>query len=55
MWLEENIDLVMSRQQDAMNEVFRRSCENKAEVVAADEKESELRAILNFGMLSNLQ
>lgn len=48
-WLELNIENVMRRDHNALNEVFRRSCENKAEVVKADEKESGLRATLNLG------
>lgn len=48
-WLEENIDDVMRRHPPALMEIFRRSCENKAAVVNADEKESGVRATLNLG------
>ncbi len=48
-WLEENIDLLLARDRDALAYAVRRSCENKAEVVAADERESGERALLNLG------
>lgn len=48
-WLEENMDRVSAREPEALETVIERSCANKAEVVAEDEKESGLRAILNLG------
>ncbi len=42
-------DSIMELQPDALAAIIRRSCEIKAEVVGADERESGLRAILNFG------
>ena len=48
-WLEDNMDALMSRQSDALIYAIERSCQNKAEVVAADEKESGQRALLNLG------
>jgi 3-dehydroquinate synthase len=48
-WLEHNIDRLMARETAAVAHVVRRSCEIKASVVAEDERESGLRAILNFG------
>ncbi len=49
-WLEENIDALMSLDDKAMAYCIRRCCELKAQVVAADEKEtSGLRALLNLG------
>ena len=48
-WLEENMDKVMAREAVALETVIERSCLNKAEVVAADEREGGLRAILNLG------
>lgn len=38
-----------SRDRDALAYAIKRSCENKAEVVSKDEKESGLRATLNLG------
>jgi shikimate kinase/3-dehydroquinate synthase len=48
-WLEENIGKLLARDRAALEYAVRRSCELKAQVVAADERESGLRAILNFG------
>jgi len=48
-WLEENVDKLVARQPDALAYAIRRSCEAKAEVVAADEREGGLRALLNLG------
>lgn len=48
-WLEANIDALMARDIDALAYAVKRSCENKAAVVAQDEREGGLRAILNFG------
>lgn len=49
VWLEENIDSLMARDISALAYAVKRSCENKAAVVAQDEREGGLRAILNFG------
>ncbi|KQO21922.1 3-dehydroquinate synthase [Acidovorax sp. Leaf76] len=48
-WLEANIDALMARDRTALAHAVRRSCEIKAWVVGQDERESGLRAILNFG------
>lgn len=48
-WLEANMDQLMARDPDALTYAVKRSCENKADVVAKDEREGGLRAILNFG------
>jgi 3-dehydroquinate synthase len=48
-WLEANIDRLVARDRDTLVEAIERSCRNKAEVVAADERESGQRALLNFG------
>ncbi|KAI3829109.1 hypothetical protein L1987_03224 [Smallanthus sonchifolius] len=48
-WQEENIHALMARDPDAFAYAIKRSCENKAEVVSQDEKESGLRATLNLG------
>ena len=48
-WLEANVDALMARDPAALVHAVRRSCEIKAEVVGQDERESGLRAILNFG------
>ena len=38
-WLETNVDALVKRESKIVAESIRRSCENKADVVAADEKE----------------
>jgi 3-dehydroquinate synthase len=48
-WLEREYKGVLTLHPDAVAHVVRRCCEIKAEVVSADERESGLRAILNFG------
>jgi 3-dehydroquinate synthase len=48
-WLEHNIDALLAHQQQALAYAIKRSCENKAEVVAHDEKETGERALLNLG------
>ncbi len=48
-WLEANIGKLLARDRAALEHAVRRSCELKAQIVAADERESGLRAILNFG------
>ncbi len=48
-WLDENIDKLVQRDAAALIYAIERSCINKAEVVACDEKESGIRAILNLG------
>ncbi|KAK8964899.1 hypothetical protein KSP40_PGU008757 [Platanthera guangdongensis] len=48
-WQEKNMDALLARDSSALAYAIKRSCENKAEVVSLDEKESGLRATLNLG------
>ena len=48
-WIEAHIDALMARDPQALAHAVQRSCEIKAWVVGQDERESGLRAILNFG------
>jgi 3-dehydroquinate synthase len=48
-WIEANIHALLARDRAALAFAVRRSCEIKAAVVGEDERESGLRAILNFG------
>lgn len=48
-WIETNIEKLLCRDRDALAFAVHRSCANKAEVVAADERESGERALLNLG------
>lgn len=48
-WCEEHMAALRALEPVAIAQAIRRSCELKAEVVSRDERESGLRAILNFG------
>jgi len=48
-WIEAHAGRLQRRDPDAVAHAVQRSCEIKAQVVAADERESGLREILNFG------
>jgi 3-dehydroquinate synthase len=48
-WIESNMGALMARDAPSLAHAVRRSCEIKAWVVGQDERESGLRAILNFG------
>lgn len=48
-WLEVNMDKLLARDPATLGYAIHRSCQNKAEVVAADERESGNRALLNLG------
>ncbi|XP_010550478.1 PREDICTED: 3-dehydroquinate synthase, chloroplastic [Tarenaya hassleriana] len=48
-WQERNMEALLARDPAALAYAIKRSCENKAEVVSLDEKESGLRATLNLG------
>lgn len=48
-WLEQNIEPLMRRDYQQLSQAILVSCQTKAEIVAIDEKESGIRAILNLG------
>ncbi|MBI2312853.1 MAG: 3-dehydroquinate synthase [Betaproteobacteria bacterium] len=48
-WLEAHVDHLLARDPEALAYAIRVSCQHKAEVVAADERESGVRALLNLG------
>jgi 3-dehydroquinate synthase len=48
-WLEQNMDALLARDSGALTHAIKRSCEIKAEIVAADERETGIRAWLNLG------
>jgi len=48
-WIESNMARLLAREPSALAHAVRRSCEIKAWVVGQDERESGLRAMLNFG------
>lgn len=48
-WIEENLDGILANAPPLLAKTIEMACRNKAKVVGLDEKESGLRAILNFG------
>jgi 3-dehydroquinate synthase len=48
-WLETNMAALLARDDAALERAIVRSCEIKAQIVAADEREAGERALLNFG------
>ena len=48
-WQEKNMDDMLGRDSKALRYAITRSCQNKAAVVKADEKEAGVRATLNLG------
>ena len=49
LWLQKNMQQILSNDRAAVDYVIQRSCAIKAEIVAQDEKEQSIRALLNFG------
>lgn len=48
-WLEHNIDALLARDATALAYAIERSCQDKADIVASDEREAGVRALLNLG------
>ena len=48
-WLEKNIPAILNRDATTLMEAIERSCQNKADIVAKDEKENDMRALFNLG------
>ena len=48
-WLEKNIDSILELEEPLITEAIKRSVEIKSNIVSMDEKESGIRALLNFG------
>lgn len=48
-WLEANMEKLVAKDRAALSHAIRRCCELKAGIVAADEREGGVRALLNFG------
>jgi shikimate kinase/3-dehydroquinate synthase len=48
-WLEEHMEKLLARDPNALQHAIARSCQNKAELVGSDERESGERALLNLG------
>jgi 3-dehydroquinate synthase len=48
-WLEKNISALKQRDSKALAYAIERSCQDKADIVAKDETEQDVRALLNLG------
>lgn len=48
-WLEQNLPAMMALDLAVLGEAVKRCCQYKADIVAQDERESGVRALLNFG------
>jgi 3-dehydroquinate synthase len=48
-WIESHIEPLLERESSILIDAIKRSCQHKAEVVEADERESGMRALLNLG------
>lgn len=48
-WLEQNMAAMLALDLAVLGEAVKRCCQYKADIVAQDERESGIRAILNFG------
>jgi len=48
-WLENSATSITSRETEFLLHLLRQSVQNKAKIVSADERETDIRALLNFG------
>ena len=48
-WISENVDKLLSRDSEALSYAIEQSCRDKAAIVAMDEREGGVRALLNLG------
>lgn len=48
-WLEANVDTLMAGDSEALTHAIVKSCQSKARIVAQDEREGGVRALLNLG------
>lgn len=48
-WHETQADAILARQPDVLVELIARNCQIKADIVGRDEREQNLRAMLNYG------
>jgi len=49
VWIEQHIHALMANEQEAIAQAIEHSCRMKAEIVARDEREGSVRALLNLG------
>jgi 3-dehydroquinate synthase len=48
-WIESNVDSLMAKDAEVISTAIERSCQMKADIVARDEREGGVRALLNLG------
>ena len=48
-WIEAHLDALLAREPQALAQAIQRSCQDKADIVGRDERESGERALLNLG------
>ncbi|PIR37214.1 MAG: 3-dehydroquinate synthase [Alphaproteobacteria bacterium CG11_big_fil_rev_8_21_14_0_20_39_49] len=48
-WLDENLDKIKAKDEDALKYIIYKSCQAKSKIVAEDEREGGKRALLNLG------
>jgi 3-dehydroquinate synthase len=48
-WLDANLEKIKRKDADALKYIIAKSCRAKADIVAKDEKEADVRALLNLG------
>ena len=48
-YLDKNLDNILNQDNDTLQYIIKTSCTEKAEIVAQDEREGGVRALLNFG------
>ena len=48
-WIANNIEKIKSNEDSSIINIIKKSCEIKAKIVAMDEKEKNIRALLNLG------
>ena len=48
-WIEDHLDELIAKEPSALSKAIERSCKMKAAIVARDERESGVRALLNLG------
>ncbi|NCX48319.1 MAG: 3-dehydroquinate synthase [Gammaproteobacteria bacterium] len=48
-WIESNVDSLLAKDSEVISTAIERSCQMKADIVARDEREGGVRALLNLG------
>lgn len=49
VWLEKNVSAIMSRDKETLSQAIFQACKIKRDIVISDEKEKNIRALLNLG------